>query len=130
MECSNVNASTICKFDEYMKSYILLFTQFLAISLKLFVSWESFIKKSSCFLLYSFNGHNHDSIVSNTVFLVGRFCGVYGNPNECAGMHMHPAVYACIYFLEKIPGLLIRNETRIVYGLIILSTLLCSSRIP
>lgn len=63
----------------------------------------------------------------NTVFLVGRFSGVYGNPNGIGiGCTL---LFILVYIsLKKFPGLLDQNEVRLIYGLIILSTLLAVSR--
>ncbi|HNN11425.1 MAG TPA: O-antigen ligase family protein [Bacteroidia bacterium] len=110
-------------------SYILLFTVVPGYFIKAFRELgESFIKEVimlfCCILLI---GIVMIPLFPNTVFLVGRFCGVYGNPN---GIGIACTLLFMLVFisLKKFPGLLDQNETRIVYGLIILSTLLAVSR--
>ncbi len=110
-------------------SYVLLFTVVPAYFLKQFrEEGESFLRDViMLFCLILLVGVIMIPLFPNTVFLVGRFCGVYGNPNgigiACT------LLFILVYIsLKKFPGILDQNEIRIVYGLIILSTLLAVSR--
>lgn len=66
-------------------------------------------------------------ILPGVVFLVGRYSGIYGNPNGIG-------IACTLYFLliamiqVKVPGLLSKDELRVAYGLIALSVLLAVSR--
>jgi hypothetical protein len=66
-------------------------------------------------------------VFPNVVFLVGRYSGIYGNPNgigiACT------LLFIFIYVTnKKYPALLDKFDLRIMFGLIILSTLLAVSR--
>lgn len=126
-----MQAPTVNLMNSAMKtlSYILLFTVVPAYFLKAFRELgESFLRDVimlfCCILLA---GIIMIPLFPNTVFLVGRFSGVYGNPNGIGiGCTL---LFILVYIsLKKFPGLLDQNEVRLIYGLIILSTLLAVSR--
>jgi O-antigen ligase len=110
-------------------SYILLFTAVPAYFTKAFrEQGPSFLKDVimlfACLLLA---GIVMIPVFPNVVFLVGRYCGVYGNPN---GIGIACTLLFILVFItnKKFPDLLDQNELRLLYGLVVLSTLLAVSR--
>jgi O-antigen ligase len=66
-------------------------------------------------------------VAPDIVFLVGRYSGIYGNPN---GIGIASTVLFLLIFItnKKFPGLLSSNELRLMYLLIVLAILLSVSR--
>lgn len=66
-------------------------------------------------------------VAPNVVFLVGRFSGIYGNPN---GIGIAATILFLLIFItnKKFSGLLSGNELRLMYLLIALAILLSVSR--
>ncbi len=66
-------------------------------------------------------------VMPDMVFLVGRYSGIYGNPN---GIGIASTVLFLLIFItnKKFPGLLSANDQRLMYLLIVLAILLSVSR--
>lgn len=110
-------------------SYLLLFMVTPAYFIKAFREHgEEFIKDVimmfSCILLV---GIIMIPLFPDVVFLVGRYSGIYGNPNG-VGIACTLLFMLTYFASKKFPDLFSHIDLRIVYGLIILSTLLAVSR--